>query len=454
MLRARRLLMSVVVLCALAAAVVANILLPRIWSASSEVYIDYRDSDPTGVRSLSPQLDSSYLQTQINLIQSQVVAERVISNMRLRDSSAFLATVERHGISRANAQLLTNLLDNISVSHAGDSRVLNISYSARTPAAARDFANATVQAYFEVSQDLMSNAARSRREQYTAQLEELRREAELLHEKITQYRQESGILLVENGRHPELRRLEDLNDALLQLQAKRIEAASRITAIERALATGFEIEDFPEVGRLPQMIELRAQLNAATARLQEARTTMGANHPKVAALNKEIGTFQSAIQREMRAALASQTRELPMLEAQEAALQEQIEEQRTRVATELAHQDRVASYQRQLNSVEQVYNAALQKYDEMLMASNIVPPNFTVLRQAELPATPSRPRPMANLAASLIIGLILAVSLALLLELLRRRVRCVDDVVRTSNVPLLGVVGAAHDASTPQASTP
>lgn len=441
MLRARRGLIFLIVLLAVVAAVIVNALAPRVWTSSSDIYIEFRDQDPITSRSLSALLDSNYLQTQINLIQSTAVAERLIENENLRDTAEFHDLVQRRGFNQANNLLLEKVRDSIAVSSAGDSRVLVVSFSAASPTLARDFANATVKAYMDVGGELTANAARIRREQYYAQLDALRKEVETLHTTITEYRLKEGIFTSEEHQIPEWQRLEELNNTLLQLQAKRVETAARTAVIQRALENGFNVEDFPEIGRLPQMIELRAQLNAATAQLQEAQATLGANHPRVVALRREIGTFQRAIRQEMEAALVAQTHEIPILEAQEAALTEEIEKQRERAAAEMAHRERLASYQRQLATAEQIYNAALQNYDEMLLASNIHLPNISVLRTADLPATPSRPRPLANLIVSLILGIVLAVSVALLLELLRRRVRCVDDIVRGSHSPLLGHIG-------------
>lgn len=441
MLRARRVLIIAIVVLALIAALVANALLPRVYTATSDIYIEFRDRDPITSRTLSAALDSNYLETQVNLIQSTAVAERLIENMKLRDSAEFQEMVQREGYTQANTSLLEQVQRSISVATTGDSRVLGVSYSASSPTLARDFANATVQAYLDVSDELNTRAARLRREQYNAQLDSLRSEVESLHEQIAQYRLSQGIFANESDPMPEWRRLQELNNELLRLQTKLAEARARVTVIRDALDKGFKLEDFPEIGRLPQMIELRAQLNAATAQLQEAQATLGPNHPRIIALRREVGTFQNALRQEMLAAVASQTQELPVLEAQETALLKEIAVQRERAAAELAHRERLDGYQRQLQSAEQIYRSALQKYDETLLASNIHLPNISVLRTANLPARPSQPRPFANIAAALILGTIFAISCALLLELLRRRVRCIDDVVRGSHVPLLGHIG-------------
>lgn len=75
------------------------------------------------------------------------------------------------------------------------------------------------------------------------------------------------------------------------------------------------------------------------------------------------------------------------------------------------------------------------------MASNISLPSLSVLRAAEVPSSPSRPKVRTSLVLGLLFGIMAGLALALLLELSRRRVRCLDDLERNTSLPVLGRVG-------------
>ncbi|MCJ9714247.1 hypothetical protein LWS69_34870, partial [Bordetella hinzii] len=137
----------------------------------------------------------------------------------------------------------------------------------------------------------------------------------------------------------------------------------------------------------------------------------------------------------------AQDSEVQRLEAQKAALQRDMDAQRAKVLDQMAKRDRIAAYQRQFAGVEQVYQTALQKYDGILMASNISLPSLSVLRAAEVPSSPSRPKVRTSLVLGLLFGIMAGLALALLLELSRRRVRCLDDLERNTSLPVLGRVG-------------
>ena len=102
------------------------------------------------------------------------------------------------------------------------------------------------------------------------------------------------------------------------------------------------------------------------------------------------------------------------------------------------HRDVIASYQRQLTSVQQIYTTAVLKYDEILIASNVNSPNMSVLQWAEEPHKHSKPLLFNNVLFSIPAGLILALLSALSLEVAHRKVRCVDDLRTGLPVPVLG----------------
>ncbi|VCU71425.1 tyrosine kinase [Pigmentiphaga humi] len=413
----------------------AVLFIPRIWTATTDVYIDYKENDPIGGRSFSALLDESYLQTQVDLIQSTTVAERMIADL------AILPRSRRAEGDPERDRLITEISKSVQVSSQRSSRVLRVSYAADTPEKARDYANAIVKAYISVSQEMASASARTRNEEYNAQLEHLRREIGTIQEKLTQYQQETGIVDGQQAGDLETRQLNDMTSALLSIDSQVDEARARNQTIDRLLAGGMRSQDLPQISQLTTISQMRDNQTLLDRQLSELSSSLGANHPRVLGLRAEREQLQSRIAAQAKAALDSQRSDLARLEGQRAALQRALEQQRKKVLQQMVQRDQVASYQRQLAGVEQVYNTALQKYDSILMASNISLPNLAVLRAAESPSKPTRPRIRLSLALSLVIGFLAGAALALLLELYRRRLRCEDDLSRTCGLNVIGRIG-------------
>jgi len=330
-------------------------------------------------------------------------------------------TVERRGEARAHSQLVKRINDQTMVVTRRSSRVVEVEYAAGNPDEARDFTNAVVRAYIELNQQIASSSARSRREQYNAQLEHLRKEADSLQEKLTRYQQEVGILDPNERNDFQSRQLGDLMTSLMAVKNQQQEAQARKAATENLLRSGIAPDELPEVAQRPNINDLKSKLNDANNRLAEVQQVLGPKHPKTLSLIAERNELQARVVRESRSSLDALQTDAKRLAMQEQALQREVDAQRDKLLEQKQHRDTITSYQRQLDSVERVYNTALQKYDEILMASNISTLDLTVLRVAEAPTSHSKPLMMQNIAASILVGLALGLCLALLYELSQRR---------------------------------
>jgi uncharacterized protein involved in exopolysaccharide biosynthesis len=229
--------------------------------------------------------------------------------------------------------------------------------------------------------------------------------------------------------------------SLMAVRNQQQEAQARQNATDSLLRNGVRTDELPEVAQRPNVNDLKSKISDVNRRLTDIQEVLGAKHPKTLALIAERDDLNTRLNREARSALDSQQLDARRLAIQEQTLQKEVNTQRDKLLEEKKHRDTITSYQRQLDSVERVYNTALAKYDEILMASNINTFDLTVLRVAEAPSSHSKPLLMQNMAASIVIGLALGFCLALLYELSQRRVRCEDDLVRGLHLPLIGHIG-------------
>jgi len=443
MLRARAPLVAAVTAACLVATAAISLLQASKWSATASIYVDYRENDPIAGRNFSALLDDSYLQTQIDMLKSRAIAEKVVDQLHLDESADFREAASKVGEARARDGLITRIIKNTEVANKRGSRVLEVSYTDRNAESARIHAQAVVDAYIALSQGIANQAARSRTEQYTAQLEQLRGQVDAIQEKLSAYQRETGVIDLPNSESLEEQRLRQMQGELpAEYQAQRQQAAAQRQTTQAMIRNGMRPDEIPEIGSLPVINALKDRLNAVNQRLLEVQATLGVNHPTVKSLRQEQQNLSGQLARESRAAVDRQASDTSRVALQEASLQSAIEEQRKKVFDLMQYRDRMASYRQQLAGAQQVYNAAMQKYDSLLMASSITLPGATVLRQAEAPSAPSNPGLLRSMALGVPVGLILGLLLALALELALRRVRCEDDLTHDLGLPVLGTIGA------------
>lgn len=448
MLQARRLLILVVLAATVLATGAAVLLMPRSWTASTDIYIDTSTVDGRLAAPIS-MFNEGYAQVQIDMLTSRRVAEKAIDQLGWRQGADYAAQVARHGQLDADALLVKKLTQNTNIVSGRGSQLLTLMYRDQSPTVARDAANAIVQSYIAVSQELATSAARSRFEQYARQIDQLREEASTIQSDLTRFKQETGILSNTEENDLSMLRLQRQTAALATLQNQRLEAQAQNAAARRLVSQGIAPAELPGIAQLPTIQDLKSAIIAIQRKINEAHSTYGPRHPTMLALQAELEQSRARLAREAQAALDGTRTDDARLESQERGLHQDIAAAQADVLKKKGQRDRIAAYERQLASVQQVYNSALQKYDSLLLASNSTLTNISVMRPADTPSDPSSPKVTRGLAAGIVVGLLLGVGLALILELAIRRLRCEEDLLRSTGLPLLATIGRGPAAAAP-----
>jgi polysaccharide biosynthesis transport protein len=95
---------------------------------------------------------------------------------------------------------------------------------------------------------------------------------------------------------------------------------------------------------------------------------------------------------------------------------------------------------RDLENAQRAYDAVLTRLNQSSLESQVTQPNAYVLAQAVPPLLPSSPKIITNTALSIVIGLVLAIGAAIVLEMIDRRLRNAGEVSELLGLPVLGVL--------------
>ena len=95
---------------------------------------------------------------------------------------------------------------------------------------------------------------------------------------------------------------------------------------------------------------------------------------------------------------------------------------------------------RDVENAQRSYDAVLARLTQTSLESQTTQSNIYVLTQAQPPLDASSPKVVLNTLMAIAIGSVLAVGATLVLELLDRRVRALEDVTAAVGLPVLGVM--------------
>ena len=433
---ARKWLVLALFILVTAAGVAVTLLMPKQYTASSSLIVEVRIDPALGA--LAPALaQPSYLATQVEVLKSERVAARVVKMLGVeRSASAVQQWREDTNAKIPLDRYFANLLQRgLGVEPSNGSNVLNIYFSSPDPIFAQAAANSFAQAYMDISVELRVAPARQSAAFLDEQTKVLRTNLEEAQDRLSKYQQEKGIVVSDERLDQESARYNALVTQLAMAQTEQVEASTR----QRNTGT----ETSPDVLSSGAVQGLKAQLAASETKLSEMSAILGRNHPSRVQLEAQIKELRDQIAAETRRVSGGARTVNRGSEQKIAELQALVAQQKQRLLSMRADRDQIAVYLRDVDTAQRAYDAVSSRVGQLTLESQNNQANTRLLSPAVEPLTPSRPKLLNGVLASLIAGLVAAIAAALALELLDRRVRDPEDLLAIAGVPVVGVLRPA-----------
>ena len=167
---------------------------------------------------------------------------------------------------------------------------------------------------------------------------------------------------------------------------------------------------------------------------------LGDNHPQVIELRASLAELRRKLDSETRRVTGGVTVSADINRRRESELRASLETQRAKVLRLKAVRDEAAVLQRDVESAQRALDAITQRLSQTSIESQTTSSNVYMLAQASPPAKHSSPNVMRNAFFATLGGMLLGIGVCMLLELLDRRVRTVDDAMALVGLPILAVM--------------
>ena len=407
--------------------------LSKQYTAEASMVVEMRNDPIMGA--LAPGLASpAYMATQVEILRSDRVAGRVVKMLGVERSPAAVqqwreSTDAKIPLDRYFAQLLQR---GLVVEPSRGSNVINITFVNPDAAFAAAAANAFAQAYMDVSVELRVEPARQSATWLDQQSLQLRSTLETAQAKLSRFQQDKGIVASEDRVDQETARLNLLLAQLAQAQAEQVEFSMR------QRNTGSELS--PDVLASPSVQTLKAQLAIAETRLTEVSSNYGPAHPQRQAIEAQVRELRQQVAAEVRRVSGSSNVMGRGSLQKVAELQKLVDEQKKQVLDMRTLRDQMAVLERDVDNARRAYEGVSQRATALSLEGQNTQANVRLLSPAVEPYTPSRPKTVINILASVFGGLLLGAAAAIGLELLNRRVRSTEDLMSLVGVPVIGVL--------------
>lgn len=414
---------------------------PKKYTATASVVADVKP-DPVSAMFMQSAVTPAYIATQVDVIRSDRVAQRVVRNSGLADSAEVRAQwlEATKGEGKIETWLAETQRPGLEVKPSLQSSIIEVSYKSPDPRFAASMANAYVQAYIEVTLDLKVDPARQYRSFFDTRAKEARERLEAAQAKLSAFQKENGIIATDERLDIENTRLTELSTQLVTLQALSAESSSRQN---QAATSGDRIQ---EVLVNPVIGSLKSDLSRAEAKLQELNARYGDNHPQVVEARANIAELKSRVEAEVKRVTGGVGVAATINRAREADVRASLEAQRGKLLRMKALRDEGSVLLRDVENAQRAYDAIQTRLTQTNLESQTTLSNVTILTQAEPPLSPSSPKTYLNLLLSVFVGTALGLLGAVVHELLDRRLRSPQDLAGVAGLPLLAVIPRAEAA--------
>lgn len=418
-----------------------NLLLPKTYTATTALVLNYKGMDPVTGLTLPAQLMPGYMATQIDIITSRNVAIKVVDELKFLDNAKVQAQFQKSTKGKGDIRvwLADLLLKNLEVKPSRESSVIEISFKATDPDFAAAVANAFAKSYQQATIQFKVESAQKAGNFLSDRGKILRAKLEQAEANLSKYQQEKGLTNVMGNLDVESARLNELSAQLVAVQSQSIEAASR------QQRTVGNTDESPDIAANPIVQNLKIDISRSESKLSEMSQRLGQSHPQYQAAKAELDKLKAQLEVETRKATSSIGGTAHINKQREAELRAALAEQKKKVLELNLARDQLSVLQRDVENAQREFDAASQRLSQTALESNADQADIAVLNPAVAPTGPSGPKVILNTILAAFLGTLLGIGASLFAESLDRRVRSRDDISEYLSIPVFSVISAKAD---------
>lgn len=406
-------------------------------------------ADGKGGRNAAAMNDASFIGTQLGLLGSRALAERVAQDLNLASDPKVVGKGADRTINTAIGAGIVQ--GGTQVRLRPQSQLVDITFVARDPQLAARIVNGITDAYVSTNLERRYASSSYARDFLQRQIANTRRDLEKSERELTAYAQEQGLISTGGGEGGTGgggdtnsltgSTLVALNGALATATARRIAAEQRY----REAAIGG-----PTTEGSANAAPLRAQIAALNAEYQQKLQTFRPEYPEMVALRARIDALRASVTSETRTAntdrLGTLRQDYQAAQGEENRLRAQVASLSSSVLDQRGRRIKYTILQRDVDTNRTLYDALLQRYKEIGVASGVGTAVASVVDRGEVPGGAFSPNLTTNILIGAFLGTVAGTLAAIALEFINDTIKTPDDVRDKLQLAFLGGIPSAKSA--------
>lgn len=430
-------LLGAITLAAMLLSLIATLLMTPIYRASTTIQIERQSTtaadvvvEPQGRRS-----ERDYWQTQIQLLQSNTLANAVMDKLNIRDkftsSKGFLS-----GLRSAPPTPEVNFLKGLYVEPLSTSQLIMLHYESNDAELSSKIVNTIAETFIQTNLERQFKNTESAQKFLLSQLDKAKKRSTESETALNKFARENKIISLSNNQTTSTHILTKLSDELVEVQAERASLESELAQ----LATAANDPDPSMTLNTPHMQSLKKKLIALEDDYTSAKKRYGSKSRAAKKLRRKVELARGKIRSEAHLYKQSLETKLATAKNTEAALEKRLFSLQD---SGLDMQSKVQTFnnlKQTANSNQTIYQNLLERIKEVGVASGIDSNNITVVDAASVPYNKYKPKVKTNVIFGTLIGFLLGLAAVFLREFMDDSIKDADELERITHLPMLGMI--------------
>jgi len=395
---------------------------------------------------------SNPLNTEIEIIRSIPIAQKIITKFNLKDKNDTPLKVKQ-------------FLNQLSVVNTRGTDILSVSYQDRDPQRAAAIVNTLIALYTENNQIVSRAEAVSARVFIEKQLPKAQGSVEQAEAALRRFKEQNKVLALQEEAKSAVEVISDLDRKIVQAESELADLNAQTQAFQN------ELQMNAQQGLVTTSLSQSSTVQEALKEYQQVerqlaveRTRFLEEHPMIVNLKLKEASLKALLQQQVQQVVGSEKRlsngtlqigevkprlieEFVKIKAKRAGLVKQVSalstlkadyQQRVNVLPKLEQEEH--QLENQLQASRTTYLLLLQKLQEIGITENQNLGNARIIADATVPQEPIASRKSLILVSGVLLGSLLAIATALILAAQDKSIRTIEEAKDLFEVSLLGVI--------------
>ncbi len=440
-LRERIWYIVVVFLVVFSSSLVFTLSQPKIYQGAASVQI-FRH-DPVVMQSqavLDNEVRSAEdLNTQVKVLESGAIVQKVADRIKGDDLRAFLAPYEK-GDSAQRPSVQGILARNRKIVPQRVSLVIAVQYEHPDPQIAANVAEFFVDEYISYNARMRIEGSLKAYEELKIQADEQRRKVDEFAAKLQAYREKNNLISLDSRKDIVNETLKKLNSDAGEAKAKLSAAEIRWKQVKERLASGGNLTDLPFIASNDLINDLSKKLAEKRIEISQLRSRYREKHPTLSQAIQSLKETESEFQQAIATAAATVESEYQNASRNDQQARAALEAQQ---AESLATDRFAGEYNqidREMKMNEQFLQSLQARMKETSMTSTIETQNARIIDHAQPSGHPVSPNIPLNLSLGFLGGIALGLAFAFFVAYVDDRVKSSFDIETVVGLPLIGII--------------